>query len=521
MHQKIFLLIIVSLSVLFSKLSYAASPCAPVYFGQDSNVCECSSTYCDTVAPLGDLAKDEVAIYTTSESGLRLSRETTHFQNEITQSAETIELNPRKQYQTILGFGGAFTDAATQNILSLSNAAQENLLRSYFSPAGIQYSLGRVPMGSIDFSTRIYSYDDVPNDFELHYFHLVEEDLHYKIPVIVRAMKMSDREISLFATPWSAPAWMKTNNSMMGGTLQGVAGDAYHETYAKYFTKFFDAYAQFGIHFWGTSVVNEPTDNVGIIQSMIFTPTDERDLIKRDLGPELKAHDPEIHLMILDDDVGFLNEKANLPNWADTIMSDPLVAQYVSGTGIHWYFEPTDHLQRLDATHVHFPDKFILATEACPGAFIVPFTGPRLGYFEDGMMYAHDIINDLQHAVIGWTDLNLALDAEGGPNWTHNFTDAPIIVNAKQDVFYKQPTFYVLGHFSKFIPKGSMRIDAALSGPSTLEAVAFKTPEHHIVVVVLNHDKNNATPFYIHDPERGYIQASIPSMAIQTYIFNS
>ena len=134
------------------------------------------------------------------------------------------------------------------------------LLASYYSPNGTEYNFGRVPMASCDFSSHIYTYDDNPGDFGLDKFHLVREDGDFKIPAIKIANSMSKREILLYGSPWSGPAWLKNNNSTYGfGQLIGEAGDKYHKTWAMYFVKFLDSYAKLGIKFWGLTVENEPT----------------------------------------------------------------------------------------------------------------------------------------------------------------------------------------------------------------------------------------------------------------------
>lgn len=114
-------------------------------------------------------------------------------------------------------------------------------------------------MASCDFSTRVYTYDDVSGDFGLSKFSLASEDINFKIPVIKRALKQSKRDVRLFGSPWSAPGWMKNSNSTIGGQLIGVAGDVYHKTWAAYFVKFLDAYKENGLKLWGVTVENEPS----------------------------------------------------------------------------------------------------------------------------------------------------------------------------------------------------------------------------------------------------------------------
>ena len=153
------------------------------------------------------------------------------------------------------------SDAATMNILNVSNKLQEQLISSYYSGVGIEYSTGRIPMASCDFSTRPYSYDDHDEDFEMANFSLTKEDVQFKIPVLLSAIKMSKRKINFFGSPWSAPAWMKTNSKMTGfGQLKGKAGDKYHKAWSLYFAKFIKAYMEEGVKIWGVTVQNEPAD---------------------------------------------------------------------------------------------------------------------------------------------------------------------------------------------------------------------------------------------------------------------
>ena len=153
------------------------------------------------------------------------------------------------------------TDAASINIYNISTALRQNLLSSYFSEEGIEYNIGRIPMASCDFSTRPYSYNDHVGDLEMTNFSLVDEDVKLKIPLMLTAMKMSKKNITFFGSPWSAPAWMKTNNKMTGfGQLKGKAGDKNHKAWALYFAKFIEAYKEKGIKIWAVTAQNEPSD---------------------------------------------------------------------------------------------------------------------------------------------------------------------------------------------------------------------------------------------------------------------
>ncbi|KAK6112401.1 O-Glycosyl hydrolase 30 family protein [Brugia pahangi] len=429
-------------------------------------------------------------------------------------------IDSKIRFQTIIGFGGAFTDAAGINIDSLSVSARNHLLQSYFGKTGIQYTIGRVPIASTDFSTHAYSYDDSPNDFALTNFSLAEEDFKFKIPYIKQAVSLTDGVLKLFASPWSAPGWMKTSGQMIGGgTLRGPPNGSYHVTWANHYVKFLETYKKNGVTFWGLTVQNEPVSGIDLSykwQTMYFSPKAEGDFIKNHLGPALRRSEVgrNISLMIMDD------QRTQLPIWADVVLKDMEAAQYISGIAVHWYndFVP---VSQLSETHSRHPNKFIFGTEACTG--FKPFEhSPLLGDWSRGEMYAHDIIQDLSHWMSGWTDWNLCLNLNGGPSFVKNYVDAPIIINATADEFYKQPMFYVMGHFSKFIPPGSVRIELHFyMKPVLYEGVAFVTPAHQQVLVLLNRGNKSVT-FSVEDKAKNgmALRIQLESKSIATVIWN-
>ncbi|NXK01386.1 GLCM Glucosylceramidase, partial [Corythaixoides concolor] len=454
--------------------------------------------------------------YESSKAGKRLERSQGSFQRSLHAPDLVLTVDTTQRYQKVKGFGGSITDAAAINILSLPETAQDHLLRSYFSEEGLEYNLVRLPMASCDFSLHTYTYDDVPFDYELTHFSLRDEDTKLKvssgreeggdlggaqglssmwslrpllqIPLLHRALAMSKRPLSLYASPWTSPAWMKTSESFVGkGTLKGQAGDKYHKTWANYFIRFLDEYAKHNLTFWAVTAENEPS--AGLInnypfQCLGFTAEQQRDFIARDLGPALaNSSHRHVQLIILDDN------RLHLPHWAKVVLEDEEAARYVHGIGIHWYLDFIGPIQdTVVPTHELFPDYFILATEACIGAHFWE-RDVILGCWERGNQYSHSILTNLNHFVAGWTDWNLALDLEGGPNWSKNYVDSPVIVDTSEGIFYKQPMFYHMGHFSKFIPEGSQRVGLVASKESKktdLEYTAFLRPDGAVVVVVLN-----------------------------------
>lgn len=196
--------------------------CLKKYFNQSSFVCVCNSTYCDTIVTNLTPSKGQVSVISTSKAGDRFNQSVSGLWSAavVPEGAVLIKVNTSVVRQTIIGFGGTFTDAAGINIANLPKGAQDQLINSYFAPEGIEYSIGRIPIASNDFSTDIYSYDFTPGDTYLSKFTIAGYDHMYKLPYIDKAVVASRRNISLFASPWSSPDWMKNTDSMVGnGTV--------------------------------------------------------------------------------------------------------------------------------------------------------------------------------------------------------------------------------------------------------------------------------------------------------------
>ncbi|XP_070622644.1 lysosomal acid glucosylceramidase-like isoform X2 [Erythrolamprus reginae] len=428
----------------------ARQPCSPKFLRQNTMVCVCNATYCDTVDPVSLPDVGSFVKYTTSRDGQRLERsEGKVGANSGASGGIVYTYDPSVQYQSIKGFGGSLTDSAAINILNLSYEAQNQVLRSYFSEEGIEYNMLRWPIGCSDFSTRAYSYSDrCVDDFELKYFELAPEDINLRIPLFHRIMAHAERPLSLVGSPWTSPGWLRVNNKVEGKSrIKGQPGDIYHKTWALYFIRFLEEYARSNITFWALSSQNEPVTALFISREDFpgnyFSPQHQRDFIIQDLGPALAASCyADVHLLILDDG------RCHLPNWADKVLGNSTARAFVSGIAVHWYFDRyTPTVLTLDITHRLYPDYFLLYTEACNG-YMDCDVKVALGSWERGTAYSSNILTNLNHFVTGWIDWNLALDMKGGPNWVDNPVDSPIIVNPLKDEFYKQPMFYHLGHFS-------------------------------------------------------------------------
>ncbi len=353
-------------------------------------------------------------------------------------------------FQTIIGFGGAFTDAASFIFSKLNSTLQAQVLNMYFSDQGLRYNMARLPIGSCDFSLMNYNYDSTSGDANLTKFS-IDHDKSQIIPLIKKAnatiLKGSGDALYIVATPWSPPNWLKENNSpycptdCAGGC---VLKDQYRDTWALYFSKFLSAYKAEGVDIWGITIQNEPEYCPHNYEAMHFTPEAERDFLKDHLGPKLSQDHPDVNILIYD------HNKDHVVNWVQTIYSDAEAAKYVWGTAIHWY--TGDQFDNVNQAHNLFPNKPILATEATEAREENP-ANPVWG---KGEHYAHDIIGDLNNWVVGWIDWNLVLDIQGGPNHKGpNNCEGPelcgfdgmLLANTDKQIIYPQVFYYYMGHF--------------------------------------------------------------------------
>ncbi len=211
---------------------------------QTDGSCMCNSTYCDAVAPAGlaSLRPSEYVIYSSSSAGARLQRSQGTLSSSVSSISNSssgirIDVDLNTRYQSILGFGGAFTDASAYVHQTLPTQLQEFFMESYFSASGIEYSIGRIPIASSDFSLRPYSYCDKEDDFAMATFN-ISMDLPVKVPFIRRALAAATGPVKLFGSNWSPPYWMKSNKNRIGGHMLGTPGDKYHKALAQYLVRF-------------------------------------------------------------------------------------------------------------------------------------------------------------------------------------------------------------------------------------------------------------------------------------------
>ena len=414
-----------------------------------------------------------VSVYTTAQNtDYRITKTATLSFKPLNQPLEKqicIFVDPSKTFQSVLGIGGALTDASAETFYKLPKAKQDEILNAYYNKTtGIGYTLGRTHIQSSDFSSETYSYVQ-DGDKDLKTFN-IDHDRKFRIPFIKQVIAAAGGKLTLFATPWSPPAFMKTNNDMLhGGSLK----PEFAQAWANFYIKFIKAYEKEGIPIWGLSVQNEPMANQRW-ESCIYTASDERDFIKNYLGPTLHKNGmADKRLFIWDHNRDLMYQRAS------TVYEDPEAAKYVWGMGFHWYVH--DDFDNVKRVHEAFPDKNLLFTEGCSDTF----DPAKINDWKYGELYGKSMVNDFNNGVVGWTDWNILLDENGGPNHVGNFCFSPIHANVKTGELTYMDSYYYIGHFSKFVRPGAKRIIAS-SNRDELMTTAFINSDNKLVVIVLN-----------------------------------
>ncbi len=421
-----------------------------------------------------------VIIYTTADStNYRLTAtDTLSFVNidQPIQAQQSIFVDPSHTFQTFIGIGGALTDAAAETFAKLPADKQAELMQAYYDTTkGIAYTMGRTNMNSCDFSSDMYTYVN-KGDKDLTSFNITHDE-KFKIPLIKKAMAAAHGELNLFISPWSPPAWMKDNNNMLQG---GKLKPEFYQSWADYYIKYIQALEKDTVPVWGLTVQNEPMSTQRW-ESCIYTATEERDFIKNFLGPALQKNDlSDKKLIAWDHNRDWIYERAS------TLLNDPEAAKYIWGIGFHWYSESQfDNLKMVSET---FPAKALMLTEGANG----DFSSQHANDWNLGENYGLNMIHDFNNGAVAWTDWNILLDENGGPNHVGNFSFAPIHANTKEGTLQYYNSYYYIGHFSKFIRPGAKRIISS-SNWGQLLTTAFVNTDGKIAVVVMNPSSENFT----------------------------
>lgn len=445
------------------------------------------------------MTKKGKSIQSRKEGNLYWQESTVELTTNQADTLPTISVDTSSTYQTWLGFGGAITEAAAYNLTKIAPENKKAIIDAYYNRStGLGYTLGRVHINSCDFSLGNYDYVE-EKDETLASFSIDHEE-KYVLPLLREIESVKGEPLQLLASPWSPPAWMKTNEEMNNG---GKLKEVFYPLWAQYMVKYIHAMKKKGFSIWAITIQNEPAAQQ-VWDSCLYSPEEERDFIKNHLGPLLEKEKLDnVKVVIWDHNRDIIVERVQ------PILSDPDAAKYVWGTGNHWYV--SEEFENLSKVHEQFPDKHLLFTEGCIEG------GVQLGAWHTGERYARNIIGDINNWLEGFIDWNIVLDEQGGPNHVGNYCDAPIIVNTKTDEVHYNSSYYFIGHFSKYIRVGAKKIDVKTT-TEKLAATAFVNPDQSVVIVVLNEEEELQNITLSLDGDS--VSLEIPSHSITTYVFS-
>jgi len=460
-------------------------------------------------APSGTTVQD----WQTSQAGDRLTAKANlSFAADEGSTLPTIQMTPTRYYQAMDGFGGAFNEAGWQVLNSLSSSARTAVLAEMFnSTTGAGFSLARTPMGLNDFSLSQYTYDDLGSgtDFGMNQFS-VNHDLQYLIPYIQAAKAQGN--FRLFASPWSAPAWMKTNNSLVnGGSVIPPSTDPrYYQAYALYFQKYVQAYAQNNIPIDFVSVQNEP-GYAAPFGSTAWTPAQMADFVANYLGPQFQQNNVGARIRVFE----WNRDQWQFPK---QILDNPATAPYVAGVDWHNYeclsYCQPDNLDLFNASHPGY--------STWMGEYTTINTTPIQSYL-DSEKWGNIIMTDLSHGEGGWVFWNMVLNQNGGPYAPASGAQDSLVevdTSTSPATVYYLPKFWYLAQFSKFVRPGAYRIGAdGGQANDGLSSLGFKNTDGSEVLVVMN--TNNANTQIKVREDGNIFEPTLAAHSINTFKWNA
>uniref|UniRef100_A0A182NS10 Glucosylceramidase n=1 Tax=Anopheles dirus TaxID=7168 RepID=A0A182NS10_9DIPT len=514
-------LLLYSSLLLLLGTAHGGLPCALRQY-ESGAVCVCNVTYCDTLEFTVPSELGSFLLVSSSRGGLRFAQAGGNFSRRTRHTAAdvTVTLDPQKRFQTVEGFGGAFTGAVSHNLARLPVPLRESLYRAYYSRTeGIGYRFMRVPIGGCDFDLAPWAYNEQPaDDALLSNFTLLDERDLQKVAQIKRLAQVTGNDdIRLIGAAWSPPRWMKTNNDWTGSSR---LRPEYYRTWADYHVRYLELMRAAGLPFWAISTGNEPLNGViGFLfihfMSLGWTAQDQGRWVGQHLGPALKASPSEADVKLFGGD----DQRYTFPWWFQQMdRGHPNATSYLDGLAVHWYWDGVAPAALLDQAVARYPGKWIFNTEASLGDKPLQQHRPILGSWDRAESYVLYVLQDLQHSVHGWVDWNLVLDERGGPNYADNYVESAVIVNATSAAeAYKQPIFYGLGHFSRFILPGSVRLDVR-SSSSDVVVVAFERQDKRTVLVFYNRANSQVT-VRVEDKRYGSVRVRLPAKSVHTLLY--
>lgn len=487
----------------FKNIVSAAAACA---FMAVFGACACTEKNTDNPGkddgtdepPVGTVS-DVKAYVTTADKSKLFAEEGIEFGRPGSMSPYTVTIDPSTEYQTVDGFGGAVTGATCYNLLKMSKEDRTAFLENVFDPEkGLGSSLIRISIGASDFSVDSeFTWCDEKgiSNFSPH-----PEDMEYLIPVLKEIYAINP-DVKIIGTPWSAPLWMKQRESWTSASLK----DEYFQDYAEYFVKWIQYMESQGFDIYAITPQNEPL-NHGNSMSMYMGWEQQRDFIKKALGPAFKNAGIDTKILVFDHNFNYdnISSQADYPLM---IFADPEASEYVAGSAWHNY---GGNVAELDQVISEYPDKEVYFTEASIGEWNYSFDGCLINDFES------IFIGTLSRMGKGVTLWNLMLDNNHGPHrgagaCTNCYGVVDISASDYKTLEYRTH-YYQIAHASKVIRPGAVRIGADGYTEDGLYYLAFKNPDGSIGVIILN--KNSEAHSLVFCTVNHSVRCEVPKRSI-------
>lgn len=384
------------------------------------------------------------------------------------QELNILNVYPEIRYQSICGLGGAITESAGSVLNRMGHENAKKVIGSYFDRTdGIGYSMIRTHIDSCDFSETMYEADSDPADRHLRKFSVARSQ-KYVIPYIKMAYEAAGKELPVLLSPWSPPAYMKTNNSRING---GHLKKECYQVWSEYMCRYIEEYKKLGVNVAAVSVQNEPNASQRW-DSCLYTSEEEKEFLSEYLYPEICREGLE--------DIGIYIWDHNKERIFDRVAEeiDGETENKIAGVAFHWY--SGDHFDALRMVHERYPDKKLIFSEGC-----IEYSRFGNEQLINARQYAHDIIGNFKAGMSGLIDWNIVLNSEGGPNYAGNLCEAPVMCDVRTKNIKYMLSYYYIGHFSKFLYPGAVQVGTSVY-TDELDEVGFENTDGSLVIIIFN-----------------------------------
>ncbi|WP_109126194.1 glycoside hydrolase family 30 beta sandwich domain-containing protein [Dyella sp. C11] len=438
----------------------------------------------------------------TADRRLKLARQPDIDMTARGSSTADVIIDVQKTYQSIVGFGAAMTDSSAWLLQNRLSDGQRNALMKelYGAPPNLNLNMMRIPLGASDFSLKLYTFDDVPageTDLELVHFN-VTPNMPDVLPAVRQALGINP-DLRIIASPWSAPAWMKTEGSLIGGELQ----EQYESVYADYLVKSVDALRGRGIPIFALTLQNEPNFVPITYPGMAIGPTQRARIVTQYLGPKLASRVP--HTSILEWDHNWSHPEQPL-----SVLANPDTARYIDGVAWHCY-EGSPYAQ--GRVHRAYPQKDAYITECSGGDWASSVNGELL-WFSRALLV--EGIRNWARGVVYW---NLALDENHGPHLGGCAACKGIVtIDSKTGEVSRNDEYYALAHFSSFVLPGALRVNSTATDKG-IDNVAFQNADDESIVLVVVNSNKEERHITVAD-NRARFEYTLPPLSVATFVWN-